>query len=494
MNSTDSEAAIINVDAILQSMLASLPEIGLLFAACILILLDLLCKGRRVDLIAGLSVLTIVIIGAFTLGWEFHNSYDATPVYNHMFIADRFSVFFKSLFYIAAILSILFSGNYLKVQGQSHSEYFIMLLFALCGMMIMVSATDLISVYVGLELLALSLYVLTGFLKHNERSNESALKYLILSAVSTCLMLYGVSLFYGLTGTTQLDKIAETLSATNANSDPATVLATLFLIAGFAFKIAAAPFHMWAPDVYEGAPTPITAFMSVAPKAAGFAVLLRIFNHTLPQLDGIWLPVFTAIALATLTIGSLVALVQTNIKRLLAYSSIAHAGFALLGLIAGGESAASSVMLYLLIYTFMNLGIFAIVIAMQKVHGRGELIEDFAGLSKQHPLIALLMLLFLFSLTGIPPTAGFMAKLYIIVALVDAGFILLAVAAVLFSAIAAFFYLRIVMLMYMRDADQKIDLHLSYGVKFSLVVTGVVTLGVGILPRWFFEVVSGAVF
>ncbi len=494
MNLPNNEIAVIDVDAILQSMMASLPEIVLLLAACTLIMIDLICKGRRVELIAGLSILTILVVAALTLGLALHTTFGTDPVYNHMFIADPFSVFFKILFYIATIISILFSGNYLKNEGQFLSEYFIILLFALCGMMIMASATDLISVYVGLELLALSLYVLTGFLKHNERSNESALKYLILSAVATCLMLYGVSLFYGLTGTTQLGKIAAILDGSNASTDSAYVLASLFLIAGFAFKIAAVPFHMWAPDVYEGAPTPITAFMSVAPKAAGFAVLLRIFNQALPQLSDIWLPVLATIALASLTIGSLVALVQTNIKRLLAYSSIAHAGFALLGLVAGGESGTASVMLYLLIYAFMNLGIFAVVIAMQKAQGRGELIEDFTGLSKQHPVIALLMLLFLFSLTGIPPTAGFMAKLYIILALVNSGYILLAVAAVLFSAIAAFFYLRIVMLMYMREPNQNIELHLSPGFRFSLAVTGIATLGVGLMPRWFFEMVSVSVF
>jgi len=481
-----------NTDAINQSLIASLPEIFLLVAACLLLLVDLLLKGRRVDLIAGLSILIVLAVATITWVLEVHADYDS-PVYNNMFVADPYSVFFKMIFYIATVLTILLSNNYLKLEAEAHGEYFVMLLFALCGMMIMASAIDLISIYVGMELLALSMYVLTGFLKQNERSNESALKYLILSATATCLMLYGVSLFYGLCGTTQLNGLTDALTSAELTTDPAIILATLFLLAGFAFKIAAAPFHMWAPDVYEGAPTPITAFMSVGSKAAGFAVLLRVFVQALAPLADIWLLSFGIIALATMAVGSLVALVQNNIKRLLAYSSIAHAGFALLGLVAGGERGVTSVMLYLLIYTFMNLGIFAVVVTMKREQYANELISDYSGLSKQQPVLALLMLLFLFSLAGIPPTAGFIAKLYIIIALIEAGYILLAVAAVLFSAIAAFFYLRIVMLMYMREPIRDSSLNQPFVLRLSLAITGIATLGIGLLPAWFLALASAAV-
>jgi NADH-quinone oxidoreductase subunit N len=254
---------------------------------------------------------------------------------------------------------------------------------------------------------------------------------------------------------------------------------------------------MWAPDVYEGAPTPITAFMSVGSKAAGFAVLLRIFVQALAPLADIWLLVFGIIALATMAVGSLVALVQTNIKRLLAYSSIAHAGFALLGLVAGGESGVASVLLYLLIFTFMNLGIFTVIVAMKREHDANELISDYSGLSKQQAVLALLMLLFLFSLAGIPPTAGFIAKFYIIIVLIEAGYILLAVAAVLFSAIAAFFYLRIVMLMYMREPFRKPNrdnsLNQPFALRLSLAATGIATLGIGLFPAWFLAMALAAV-
>ena len=494
-----------NTEAILQSIIASLPEIFVLLTACLLLLTDLLLKGRRVDLIANLSILVILIAATLSFMLEAYPNYFVSGpadsslinnslvynplIYNGMFITDPYSFFFKLIFYLTTMITILLSNQYIKMEGEAHSEFFIMLLFALCGMMIMASATDLISIYVGLELLALSLYVLTGFIKHSERSIESALKYLILSAIATCLMLYGASLFYGLCGTTQLDGITESLTTppttTTTTTDPAIILASLFLIAGFAFKIAAVPFHMWAPDVYEGAPTPITAFMSVGSMAAGFAVMLRVFAHALLPLSDIWLLIFATISLATMAVGSFVALVQTNIKRLLAYSSIAHAGFALLGLVAGGENGVASVMFYLLIYAFMSLGIFSVVIIMKTQHSPNELIDDYSGLSKHHSVLALLMLLFLFSLTGIPPTAGFMAKLYIIVALINEGYFLLAVAGVLFSAIAAFFYLRIVMLMYMRETNQKLELDKHLTLQLSLAITGIATLGIGLFPDWF---------
>jgi NADH-quinone oxidoreductase subunit N len=498
----------INLDAVLQSVIVSLPEIFLLATACLLLLIDLLLKGRRVALIANLAIMIVVTTAALSYLLTFSDLFGNPTefqgiAYNGMFVSDKFSLFFKMIFYIATILTIMLSHNYLKISTEAHSEYFVMMLFALCGMMIMASGTDLISIYVGLELLALSMYVLTGFLKHDPRSNESALKFLILSALSTCLMLYGASLFYGLTGTTQLNDLRIALTGlAKADAvplpiltaiDPAIVLATLFLLAGFAFKIAAVPFHMWVPDVYEGAPTPITAYMSVGSKAAGFAVILRVFVEALSPLTDIWLLLFAVIAVATMAVGSFVALVQTNIKRLLAYSSIAHAGFAMLGLVAGGESGVAIVMLYLLIYTLMNLGIFGVVVAMKSEQISGEQITDYSGLSKQYPILALVALIFLFSLAGIPPTAGFVAKFAIFVALIDQGYVMLAIIAVLFSVIAAFFYLRIVMLMYMRETIRSNQIAQSLGLQLTLVTTGIATLAIGLFPAWFFDLALSSV-
>jgi len=390
-------------------------------------------------------------------------------------------------------LVILISPKYLEEEGIERGEYFVLLLFALAGMMIMVSAINLVSIYLGLELMALSVYVLAGFMRHDSRSNEAALKYVILGAVSSAIFLYGVSLIYGLTGTTQLGELAAALNR-GGHLDPMLVLTTVFLVTGLVFKVGAVPLHMWVPDVYEGAPTTITTFMSAGPKAAAFAIILRIFPDALTVAADIWVPVVTVIAVLTLALGSFVALVQTNIKRMLAYSSIAHAGFALLGLVAGGHDGIAGVMLYLLIYAFMNLGIFGAVVMMRKGDFSGENIEDYTGLAKSHPGLALLMLIFLFSLAGIPPTAGFFAKFYILAALVAQGFVALAVIAVLLSAVAAYFYLRIVMLMYMKEPARSFDLALTPSLRLALAVTGLGTVGIGLLPAWFLDMARGAVF
>ncbi len=315
---------------------------------------------------------------------------------------------------------------------------------------------------------------------------------MILGAVSSGIFLYGVSLVYGLTGTTQLDAIAATLNA-DAPLDPGLLLAIVFIVTGLVFKVGAVPFHMWVPDIYEGAPTTITAFLSVGPKAAGFAVILRVFLNPLIAASDVWI-VVAVIAVVTMALGSFVALVQDNIKRLLAYSSIAHAGFALLGVVAGGADGVASVMLYLLIYVFMNLGIFGAVIMMRNGDFSGEAIEDYAGFAKSHRGLALLMLLFLFSLAGIPPTAGFFAKFYVLVALIEQGFIALAVIAVLLSAVAAYFYIRIVMVMYMREPVGAFDPALTLSVRIALAITAAGTIGIGLFPAWFLGLAQQSVF
>ncbi|GAU86849.1 NADH-ubiquinone oxidoreductase chain N [Bosea sp. BIWAKO-01] len=399
-----------------------------------------------------------------------------------MFIADRFAAFFKVLFYITVVLTFLLSWKNAEIEGTGSSEYCVLLLLTLSGMMIMASAIDLLSIYVGLELMVLCTYVLTGFLREQRRSNEAALKYVVLGAVSTGVFLYGVSLIYGVTGTTRLDGMAAALTA--GPRDPGLLLAMVFIVAGLVFKIGAVPFHMWLPDVYEGAPTTITAFMSVGPKAAGFAVILRVFLSPLVAASEVWI-IVAVIAVVTMALGSFVALVQDNFKRLLAYSSIAHAGFVLLGVAAGSVDGTASVMLYLLIYAFMNFGIFATVIAMRN----REVIEDYAGLARAHRGLALLMLLYLFSLAGIPPTAGFFAKFYVLLALVERGFVMLAVIAVLLSAVAAYFYIRIVMVIYMREPNGAFAPALTLPIRTALAITAAGTVGIGLLPAWFLKVV-----
>ena len=477
-----------DMDAVLQSVIASVPEIIVVVGACGLLMVSLTAEKRHGRLLVGASLAVVIAAAAAT----FALAGDPRTAYGGMFVVDDFAIFFKVVLYLATGLTVLMSGRYLKEEAIARSEYYALLLFALSGMMIMASGLDLVAIYVGLELQALSLYVLAGFILHDPRSNEAALKYIILGAVSSGIFLYGLSLAYGLTGTTQLTDIAAALAQGPA-SDPALILATVFLVTGLVFKVGAVPFHMWVPDVYEGAPTTITAFLSVASKAAAFAIILRIFLVAFAPVAEIWTVVVAVIAVLTMALGSFVALVQTNIKRMLAYSSIAHAGFVLLGLVAGGRDGVASIMLYLLIYAFMNLGIFGAVVMMRKGDVRGEMIEDYTGFAKTHRGLALLMLIFLFSLAGIPPTAGFFAKFYILVALVEQGYVALAVIAVLLSAVAAYFYIRIVMLMYMREPTRSFDLALTPSLGLVLVIAGLGTVGIGVLPSWFLDLAQGAV-
>jgi len=472
---------------LLQWVLASLPEILVITGACALLILGQFVRRGQEHVLVWASVAVVLIAALATVLL----AAEVRPAYTGMFIADRFAVFFKMVFYLATMLTFLLSRKYADIEGIAISEYYVLLLFALSGMMIMASAIDLLSIYVGLELMALSTYVLTGFLRRERRSNEAALKYVILGAVSTAIFLYGVSLVYGLTGTTALAGVAA--AVTGKPLDPALLLAVVFIVAGLVFKIGAVPFHMWVPDVYEGAPTTITAFMSVGPKAAGFAIILRVFLNPLIAGSDAWI-IVAAIAVVTMALGSFVALVQDNFKRLLAYSSIAHAGFAVFGVVAGGADGIASVMLYLLIYAFMNLGIFSIVIMMRSGDFLGESIEDYAGLSKWHPGLALLMLLYLFSLAGIPPTAGFFAKFYVLVALVERGFVALAVIAVLLSAVAAYFYIRVVMVIYMREPTRAFEPALTPAVRTTLAVTAAGTIGIGLYPAWFLRLAQTSVF
>src|SRR5262245_27886209 len=474
-------------EALLRSILASLPEIAVVTGASILLILGLFVRKSQAYLLVWASVTIVLIAAALTLML----AGEARPAYAGMFIADRFAVFFKLLFYLTTVLTFLLSRKYAEIEGIVSSEYYVLLLFALSGMMIMASASDLMSIYVGLELMALSTYVLTGFLRQEQRSNEAALKYVILGGISTGIFLYGVSLVYGLTGTTELNGMAAAVTGNPA--DPGLLLAAVFIVCGLAFKVGAVPFHMWVPDVYEGAPTTITAFMSVGPKAAGFAVILRVFLNPLVAASDAWI-IVAVIAVVTMALGSFVALVQDNFKRLLAYSSIAHAGFAMFGVVAGGADGIAGVMLYLLIYAFMNLGIFGAVIMMRNGNFSGEVIDDYAGFAKSHRGLALLMLLYLFSLAGIPPTAGFFAKFYVLVALVERGFVMLAVVAVLLSAVAAYFYIRIVMVIYMRDPERTFHPALTPAVRATLAVTAAGTIGIGLFPAWFLRVAQQSVF
>jgi NADH-quinone oxidoreductase subunit N len=340
--------------------------------------------------------------------------------------------------------------------------------------------------------MAIATYVLVGFLRSNQRSNEASMKYFLLGAFSSGILLYGMSLLYGISGSTKFVDIAEALSQRPLN-DPISLMAMITLSAGVFFKIAAVPFHQWTPDAYEGAPTSITAFMSVAVKAASFAMMVRIFMIAVYPLRPQWVPMMTAVAVLTMTVGNIAAITQSNVKRLLAYSSISHAGYILIGFVAGNDTGLTAIPLYLLIYTFTNLGAWAVIVALRRKDVIGEHIDDMAGLFFKHPTSAILMLIFLLSLAGIPPTAGFIAKYYLFAAAIETGHTVLAVIAVLNAAISIYFYLRIVVSMFMREATEKTGLVFSPGITMSLAVAIFFTMLIGLYPDPFIALARQAV-
>ena len=448
------------------------PEIFLAAIGCLVVIADILWKDQKY------IITTILIAGGFatllmclsTSGSSFYGMYSA----------DGFGAFFKIICILALILTVLLSINYLDLMGiKRKGEYYGLMAFACVGMMILASATDLIVLYLGLELMALSIYCLVGLMKKEKRASEAAIKYLLLGAFASCLYLFGLSYVYGISGTTDMIAISKAMASQKLFTNPAFMLGAGLIIISFAFKVAAAPFHMWTPDAYEGAMTPVTAFMSIGPKAAGFAALGRVIMQTfsVAHQDVVW-PILI-MAFLTMAIGNITALCQKSVKRMLAYSSIAHAGYALLGFLPGTASGISATMNYLFIYLFMNMGAFAIVILLQKRGVAGELLEDYRGLAKNHPLPAALMLAFMFALTGIPPTAGFIGKFNLFMAVLNAGYTWIVIFAVLFSAISAYFYLRVITYMYMYEPEKDVELAYAKGLNAVLAValTGVIILG-----------------
>jgi NADH-quinone oxidoreductase subunit N len=457
-----------------------LPELVLTAGALVVLIADvLLPRGSR-----ALAWVTLLVIGAtFASLAPFARTH--VEVAHGLLAVDQFALFFKIVFLAAAALTVLMSIRYLEIEGASPGEYYFLILCATLGMMIMAGGIDLITIFVGLETMAVSFYILAGFIKPNQRSNEAAVKYFLLGAFSLGILLYGMSLMYGLSGTTNLRTMA--VAFAGQEGDPRLVLAVILVVAGVGFKIAAVPFHMWAPDVYEGAPTPVTAFLSVGSKAASFAMLLRIFLEGLPSMNASWRLLFEGLAIATMTVGNLAALTQTNLKRMLAYSSIAHAGYLLIGVVAGTTRGVTAMMIYLLIYSFTQIGAFIIIVIMQRQDVVGDELKDFSGLHARHPFAAFAMLVFMLSLGGIPPTAGFMGKLWLFGAAIDAGYVWLAVIAVLNSAVSLYYYIRIVVFMYVKPQGAGSEVKTTPSLGFALAVAVIATIALGVYPRLLFE-------
>jgi NADH-quinone oxidoreductase subunit N len=401
------------------------------------------------------------------------------------FAFDSFAVVTKTIIVLATALVVLLSVKYLEIEEANLGEYYALLLFAGVGMMFMVSGADLIVLFIALEVMALCEYVLTGFLRSSRRSNEAAVKFFLLGAFSSGLLLYGMSLLYGIGGSTKLSIIAERLRDRPAG-DPLSWVALITLLAGMYFKIAAVPFHQWTPDAYEGAPTSITAFISVAPKVASFAFIIRILFMGLWPLRAEWQALTIGVAIATMTLGNLAAITQTNIKRFFGYSTIAHVGYLLLGLVAAAEGSGDglrAIVIYLIVYAFMNLGAFAVIIIMRRRDIIGDEIDDLSGLMSRAPALALLMLIFLLSLAGIPPTAGFIGKYFIFLSLIETGHYYLALLGVGYSVVALYYYFRLVVVMFMKRQLDEVPLATSFGLRVALGVTLGMTLLIGIYPQ-----------
>jgi NADH-quinone oxidoreductase subunit N len=426
----------------------------------------------------------------------------------HTMLIDRVAIYFFYLFLASTGIAILISVRYLEVEHENHGEYYALMLLSVAGMMCMAAGFDIVLIFIGLELMAISTYVLVGFLRRDRRSNEAALKYLLLGAFSSGIFAYGLSLLYGLTGNTNLLFIGGQLARLlqNPQNKAVAIIAMLTTVTGLLFKIAAVPFHQWAPDAYEGAPTSITGFMSVAVKAAGWAMLLRILIGSFaPQFGGllamrpVWVPLLVFVSIATMTGANFAALTQTNTKRLLAYSSIAHVGYMLLGLIAGSVNEAYSpdgikgILIYLLVYTFMNLGAFGVIASLRHREVIGDELDDLNGLYSRAPVEAVLMLVFLLSLAGIPPLAGFWGKYFIFLSLIESGHYVLASLGVLYSVFGLYYYLKIANSMFMRQPEEGEEkLPVSFAMRAALGVTAFATLFIGIMPERFIHWVNWA--
>lgn len=462
------------------NMTPILPEILLSVLAMALLLINVFKPGGQKSYLAYISFIGIVAAAVVVgVGWGGH-----VESFSGSVVLDNFATFFKMTFLVAAGLTVLITDSYMEREGCNHGELYPLILFAVVGMMLMASGTDLMTIFLGLEVMSVTLYVLAGFNRGNTKSNEAGLKYFLLGAFSTGFMLYGMALIYGATGTTRLYKIAEVVGQmTLPSSNILLVAGMLLMMTGFAFKIAAAPFHMWTPDVYEGAPTPMTAFMSAGPKAAGFAALIRLFMVALPTLQVDWSQVLWVLAVLTMTVGNITALRQDNIKRVLAYSSIAHAGYALVGFTAGNGTGIAGILFYMLSYSFMNIGAFAVIILVAKKGETNGNVSDFAGLGFKRPVLAVAMTLFLFSLAGVPPAAGFVGKFYLFAGAIQKGYIWLAVIGVLNSAASAYYYLRIMVYMYMKEPTEEFEwIKVTAPVTLALIIAAAGTLIPGIVP------------
>lgn len=481
-----------NVSIMTFNILSILPILVLAGFGMLVLVVDVMSARKlgEKNLLAYLSLAGIVIAAILS-----RNSTATTLFsFNETFTIDNYSLFFNILFLLSTGLVILISHSYIKREDINHGEYYALILFSTIGMMLMASGADLLNIFIGLEVMSISIYILTGFKRSKLISNEASLKYFLLGAFATGFLLYGISLIYGTTGTIDLRQIACFIAGKGGVKDPLLLMGMGLIIVGIGFKIASVPFHAWVPDVYEGAPTSVTAFMSIGPKAAAFAAFMRIFLTAFGSSHYEWQKAIWVLAVLTMTVGNVVAISQTNIKRMLAYSSIAHAGYLLVALVAASNMGVSGTLFYLLAYVFMNVGAFAIVIVLSQKGDVGMNINDYAGLGFKHPMLAIAMTLFMLSMAGVPPMAGFVGKFYIFSAAIKSGYVGLAIIGVINSVISVYYYLRITVIMYMKEPVRDFQpLTISPLIVVAIAIAVVGTLHLGIFPSKVMEIAQRSI-
>lgn len=458
------------------NFLPALPEIFVLGMTCVLLLIDLFLKDRDRYLTYLLSLFTLILVAVLTV---YGYSGERLTTFNGTYVADGMSQVLKLGVYFAVFVVFVYAKDYLRDRNMFKGEFYLLGLFGMLGMMIMISAHSLLTLYLGLELLSLSMYAMVAMQRDSARASEAAMKYFVLGAIASAMLLYGMSMIYGATGTLDLTGIANQSAAADK-----TLMAfgLVFLLVGVAFKLGAVPFHMWLPDVYEGAPTAVTLYIGSAPKIAAFALLARLLGDGLINLHDQWQGILIILAILSMAVGNIVAIAQTNLKRMLAYSTISHSGFLLLGILTGTQSGFSSSMFYALSYVLMALGGFGMIMLISRKGFEGDKLDDFKGLNKRSPWYAFMMLILMFSMAGVPPFLGFWAKLSVLEEVVSSGMIWLAVVAVVFSIIGVFYYLRIIKLMYFDEPTGEEELECSADMRLMISANALMVLGIGLFP------------
>tara|TARA_B100001123_G_C15251637_1_gene1003021 strand:- start:275 stop:1687 length:1413 start_codon:yes stop_codon:yes gene_type:complete len=465
----------------MQIIIYILPELFLSITIMLLLMIGVFVK-KSFKLVHLLTILSLL----FALALVLNQQSDIIKIFNESYIIDRFSVFMKTLTFLFCIFVLLSSKDYVKNNKIDKIEYPIIILAATLGMILMISAYDLIIFYLALELQSLCLYILAAFKRENEKSTEAGLKYFVLSALASGLLLYGCSLIYGFTGSTNFETISQNLSEANTGA----VFGIVFIIVGLSFKVSAVPFHMWTPDVYEGAPTSVTSFFALVPKIAAISVFIRFMYVPFINLIDQWQAIIVFLSIASMILGAFAAIGQTNIKRLMAYSSIGHMGYALAGLATGTNAGIQSTIIYLTIYLVMNLGAFCCIFMLKRENVFYENINDLSGLSKNHPLLALCFLVILFSLAGIPPLAGFFAKFYVFMAVIEVKMYTLAIIGLVTTVVSAFYYLRIIKVIYFDKPKKPFEENNDWGLRISLVLSSILILIYFVYPSILNDVVS----